>query len=47
MIKKLFEIAGKNRNKVIQGTVLKVVESGVCRAKFIISSWWKSNLKKG
>ena len=35
MIKKLFEIAGKNRNKVIQGTVLKVVESGFKGAPLI------------
>jgi len=35
MIKKLFEIAGERKKKLIQGTVLKVIESGFAGAPLI------------
>lgn len=35
MIKKLFEIAGKRKKKLIQGTILKVIESGFAGAPLI------------
>ena len=37
MIKKLFEIAGERKKKLIQGTILKVIESGFAGAPLIPS----------